>query len=681
MMHWVRERHRQAQETRSHADFPLDLTIQQPSYYRYGLVKISLVLTDVNGKMIRAETPPKIIVRDTKMDIVTTVGGVDKLVPKFEASEGRYVCYWPIPWNAAPGRYIVEAQVEMEKPQQWEWIAPGQRKKKRGRGQEEGEEPAVEGQAFCVVREPFDVVARRRRKIEPGMCVATWEPDFPGGQIMRPDGTKGDWRAMLDWAQYIGADTFWFRGGVTTAYNSSQALSFDQPWVKRNIEALAALGDEAHRRGLKFGAWAVAYETYPNKPTPALPDPNMYKPPYRFAKDISRSSGKVSDTCWVSLLDEERARHLQEFFEYLQALPQVDYIGLDYMRVERAYEMTERFASQMPVQLPDDWDSRSQKSKWLYVAKKVETEWNQASGRDFYDCWNWWRSHLAAEILAGIINQGKITKPVWIFTLGWKTGHQHGQDVVMFHDAGAALLAPMLYQCDSYEHFDFLINDWRQYLQPGEVNLLPGDEVSDYWHKREGNIRSRRPAAPEVMYQRMVRAYEEMMPGMPAVGLFWHDISRAASLGKNPGAGKGPYPGIEWALAGGAAFSKAREGWQVYPITAQIRVPSQAVIGVPFEVRVRIKNRVKRAVANIDIELQPTPQIGAVGKSKKRVKSLGPGEEISVPFEVKITSGNAKRANRFMVAARITWPHGKYGPRVREDLPRVIIVMKYLDGK
>jgi len=76
------------------------------------------------------------------MDIVTTVGGVDKLVPKFEASEGRYVCYWPIPWNAAPGRYIVEAQVEMEKPQQWEWIAPGQRKKKRGRGQEEG--PAQE---------------------------------------------------------------------------------------------------------------------------------------------------------------------------------------------------------------------------------------------------------------------------------------------------------------------------------------------------------------------------------------------------------------------------------------------------------------------------------------------------------------------------------------------------------
>ncbi len=683
---WLRERREQPRaDTQAVADFPLNITIEQLEHYRYSLVEISLRVTDPKAQVTRVADPPLIRVWDSNMDLVWTVGGVKELTPRFDADRGRYVCHWPVPWNAKPGRYVVEAEMEIEDPRGWEWVAETQRSKGRNREtKRSSDKPTISGRAYCVAAQPFEVIARKPRELPPGICVATWEPDFPTGYVTRPDGTRGDWRAMFDWAEYIGADTLCFRGAVTTAYNAAGALTIDQPWVLRNIEAITRLGDEAHHRGLKFGAWAVAYETYPNKPTSSLPNPNKYKPPYQFAKDISRSTGRVSDMCWVSLLDENRIKHLTEFFKRLERMPQVDYIGMDYMRVEGAYEMSEQFAREMPLRnlpvekLPADWDSRSQQSKWRYVATKVETEWNAVSGRDFYECWNWWRAHKCAEIVGRIIREGEITKPVWIFFLSWKRGMQHGQDALMFNDAGVSLIAPMLYQCQSFDHFDFLMEGWQEYLRPGQVNLVPGDQVDDYWHKRTGQQRSRRPAAPEVMYDRMTRAHKGMVPGAASIGAFWHDISRAAAPSGR--SGRGPYPGREWALAGGAAFSKLRETWGVYPIKAELQVRDRAPIGARFETRVQIENLSERAVRNINIELQPTPQIVATNGNKKRIQSLGPGEKISVPVWVKIASGNSARANRFMVAARITWPRGKYGKGFRTDLPRVIIVMKYLNG-
>jgi len=103
------------------------------------------------------------------------------------------------------------------------------------------------------------------------------------------------------------------------------------------------------------------------------------------------------------------------------------------------------------------------------VSLKVERQWQ--SDPDFYDCWNWWRAHLGAEIVRDIRAKAKLRKPLWIFILSWWHGRQHGQDPLMFNDAGVSLLAPMLYQVPNRTHFNIMVKDWNEYLRAGQVNL------------------------------------------------------------------------------------------------------------------------------------------------------------------------------------------------------------------
>ena len=51
----------------------------------------------------------------------------------------------------------------------------------------------------------------------------------------------------------------------------------------------------------------------------------------------------------------------------------------------------------------------------------------------------WWRAHKVATVLKSILDEAKMTKPVFTFTLGWEMGHQHGQDPAMLVDAGHQL--------------------------------------------------------------------------------------------------------------------------------------------------------------------------------------------------------------------------------------------------
>ena len=121
--------------------------------------------------------------------------------------------------------------------------------------------------------------------------------------------------------------------------------------MQSNLAAIPRIAAEAHRHGLKFGVWAVAYATLPERT-------NKDKPQYRYAKDISRSTGEISDTAFISLLDERRREGLAAFMRKMQATANVDYVGLDYIRSGAdwgGYELVEPFAQEMPVvDLPDD---------------------------------------------------------------------------------------------------------------------------------------------------------------------------------------------------------------------------------------------------------------------------------------------------------------------------------------
>jgi len=636
--------------------FPVSITTEHPSYYRYGLVRISLTLRDSRGSQITplntGQSAPAVIV-ERRGEAVETVGGVKRLSSKYDPATQTYVCDWPVPWNAPPGKYVAGTRYKLQDPDLWPWLTAEEELRRR-RTRKDGETPVkATGPAFCVAKSAFEIKARRPTSMPAGMCAATWEQILPtrGTRMRTPSGEMGDWRTVFEWCEFMGADTLWVRGALTRS--ADPPLTMKAPFVKANLDAIAPMAAEAHRRGLKFGTWATAYATLPHKS-------NRNKPPYKFAKDISRSTGEIKDTEFVSFFDRRREAQLAQFFKDCRRDPNIDFVGLDYMRTEPGYELTDDFADTMPVSLPSAWDEMSQAARWKYVAKRVEPP-GCYENPTFYESWNWYRAHLGAQRVANIVQAAEIKKPLWIFSLSWRHGVQHGQDPLMFTDAGADIIAPMLYEVSGRDQFEFIVKDWKEYLRPGQVTLVCGDQVDNRSHQRMG---------PEELYRRMIQAHEQFIPGGRTQGAFWHDISRAAMVGN-----LGPYPPSEWALAGGAAFSKTRETWAAYPLKASLEWPKSASVGAAFELRVKLENISDKAVRRIKIKPMATRHVKFSKPSPRQIVELGPHQSLSVPFHARITQESSQRKNRFMAAMRITWATGRYGESFQNDLPRVIILI------
>lgn len=652
------DRRRQPQPPQ--VSFPLSIETERAWYYRYHLVPFTLTSLQPDGQP-RRDTPPVVTVR-YQGKAAPLLGHFNHLPVRYDEATGTWRGYWPPYWNSEPGTYIIEARIPID-PTQWEWWTPKQ--KRQYRREHGGAEPQAAGEAWAVAAVPVTLQARERASLPPGMCVATWEFDFRE-TFVGPDGSRGDWRKLFDWVDYVGADTFWFRGAVT----EGRGLTLQQPFKQINLDAIPKLGEEAHRRGLKFGTWAVAYSTYPRS--------NDGKPPYDFALDVSRTTGAARYHNFISLLDDRRVAALTDFFRRMQESEHVDMVGLDYMRSDRGgYEMVERFTSEMPVRLPDAWSQWSERRRQQYVAYKVEEEWQKDA--KFYECWNWWRAHIGAEIVRRIIDGSGVQKPTWIFVLTWLHGTQHGQDPLMFTDAGISMLAPMLYQVDSRGMFDEVVEAWQEYLKPGQVNLAPGDQVDFYWHQK---MVSPRPA-PAELYDRIVTAHEQFCRGERQMGAFWHDINRAAS-----GTNLGPFSGREWALAGAAAFSRVRDSWGVYPLRVTLQAPDTAPVASTFTVTVNIENLTQRDVRNIEVAVCDTPLIIArdltqTNDRRERfttVSVLNGKQTVQVPIQLRIARADAARGNRAMVAIRVRWAAGDFPAPVRNELPRQIVVMKYVRG-
>lgn len=646
-------------ETTTSVAFPLQMASDASQYLRYNLVRLTVAVLDPQGQRKMIAEPPEVVVTHGG-EVVTTIGDFRAITPRYDRNQQTYTACWPIPWNAPVGEYTAEAKIKMTDPQAWTWET--ERRRRRRRGQEEPPGPPT-GTAYCVSRARFVITGYAPNpNIPKGTCVATWEPDF-ADRLRKPDGGWGDWHAMLDWCEFIGADTFWFRGGVTEL-NTTNKLTDQQPFNMANIEAIPELAQEAHQRGLRFGAWAAAYATYGG------PEYNARKPKYAWAQDISRATGAISSLDFVSLLDRKRVDHLANYFAQIQADPNVDYVGLDYMRSDRGgYEMTDRFTSEMPLRLPKDWATRSRTARWAYVAMKREKEWQ--TDPQFYDAWNWWRAHIGAENVRDMIAQSQLRKPLWIFVLSWWHGMQHGQDPIMFTDAGVSILAPMLYQVGSRGMFDTMVKDWHAYVGEGQANLVPGDQVDFHWHQ---NMISPR-AAPEELYDRLVTAHTRYQYKGETIGAFWHDINRACVPGND-----GPYPGTEWALAGGSAFSAVRKSWHVYPLEAQLKLPKSAPLNTTVEGQLTLRNIVKRDVRRISLRVEKTEGVEAT-EQLRDVPVLQGERPLTLPVRVRIHSGHGDRGNRLMVCVRIRWPDDDYGKTVRRDLPRMILVMQYVQGK
>lgn len=649
------------------AAFPLELETRQSEYMRYDLIPVTVRTNDARGNPTSDEPPDVVVMHDG--EVVETIGHFPEQVRlRWDARQKAWVGNWPPGWNPEPGSYRIEAKMQLD-PAEWSWKGALTAEEQ----EDEDEEITPEGEAWAISQAEFELQAREKPPLDPGLCVATWEFDFHE-TFKGPDGSSGDWRKLFEWVEYVGADAFWFRGAVTEA--AAAPLTLEQPFKPINLEAIPRLGAEAHRRGLKFGAWAVAYSTYPKKNTDAKPD-------YDFAIDVSRSTGATSEHNFISLLDDRRVEHLADFFKKMQASEHVDMVGLDYMRSDRGgYEMTDRFTREMPVELPDGWANWDQNRRMRWMAVKIEEEWRASGDPDFYEAWNWWRAHLGANIVRRILEKSQVTKPTWIFVLSWLHGIQHGQDPLMFTDAGITMLAPMLYQVPNRGHFDTLTESWHNYIHEGQINLVPGDQVDFYWHQK-----TKDPAAPAELYDRIVTAHNQFINGGHTQGAFWHDINRAASPSN-----LGPYNGREWALAGAAAFSAVRDTWKVYPLHAELDAPDGAAIASQFTVKVKLDNLTNQPVTGVRISLADTPHMVGVGLTEGAeermfgepytdVGTIPRGATIEMPVTVRITQADAERLNETMLALRVTWAEGEFEEPVRNELPRMIVLMKYIEGR
>ena len=685
--------HREKGPTSEGPAFPLGVSTPSPDPYRFDMVPVEVAHVQADGSPV-SDTAPELVVRDANGDVIETIGDVKAVALRFDSSTGVWRGNWPVPFGAEAGPdalYSFEARATFD-PTQWTWETPdaqAQRQKANRRRPGSRPEPEPKGEATCVATAHFRVRRAEKPKLRAGTCVVTWEPDFPqGSSLVAPDGRQGDWHAMLDWAEFMGADAFWFRGGVTEAYSPAAGLSHERPWNQVNTHKVPELAAEAHKRGLTFGAWAVAFETYPNRRSEHA-RARDWKPDYTWTENFSRSRGVPYETAAISLLDEQRPRQIARFFAQMQAIEDVDFVGLDYVRSGAdwgGYELVEPFAEEMPVVgLPTEWASMSRNARMGWICNKLEGTGaggvpNWQRNIELYHQWNWWRAHRISLLLRSIVQEAKLKKPLWTFTLSWWHGEQHGQDPLMFADAGVDMDAVMLYECDSVAHYESLLEQWHDGLAgstgipAGHIYMMAGDQVNFRSHQRLTN-----PAAPEELYRRITKAAVQMTKGGPLQGAFVHDVSRICVSTAPLRANRGPYPGREWALAGAAAFSKVRSLWGVQPVVCKLTAPKQSPVGSTMTCQLEIRNTCKVAVEDIVVRVLDTVQVNRID-TERRIASLGPEETIKVPLEAQITGWDASRASRYMVAAQVRWGAGEYGEKVRRDLPRLYTVMTYVNA-
>jgi len=532
---------------------------------------------------------------------IPTIGKRWSVRLEYSKKNGRWQGRWPVPWNATDGEYLIRI-----------WLSPEMRRIRLNE---------------CK----FFISRRKPAKLTPGLCVMTMENMRPLEtiRVKGPDGEIGGWRKLLDWVQFSGANTFWYMAGQTSAYD--KRLPDDFPWNTENLDFIDDLAREAEKRKIDFGYWIQCYLTF---------GPPKFRVNYEYGWDYKNNLGGAILTRGISTRDGKRKDDIVKFIRRLNSIEEVDYIGFDYIRAAGGgLELVDEFVEEMEVEVPEKWEKFSQKERMDWLGKIVE----RTKERDIpiIDQWNWWRARQVALILKRIKEDSGITKPLWVFNLGWEKGWQHGQDAVMMNDAGSDIIAIMLYESD-YTQLDCFVEEWHNYLKKGDANLIVGDDYD--WPLHQYTIN---PAGPEDFYGRTLKAMDNIYGDGPVSGIFTHDLARAL-WGR-----KGAYPSKEWILAGASCFTSLRERLKLIPIHTEIEVPEKVFFDREFSVSVAVKNNNSSPLNGIKVSIMPQTGFKVVSQDFGEIESLSPGETDRVEFRLRIDELHPERGFRHMVASKI----------------------------
>jgi hypothetical protein len=572
----------------------------KPVYYRYELVEISVLWDGEAEDSLDVDTlVASVFCQDS---LVRSIGGA-VYVPCLRLNgQKQWKGYWPVPWNPRLGTYTVEIGIMHQ-----------------------------DSSRTALARDSFDITGRTLEPIDSGFCVMNIEStnDFLENPFPTPFGPPGTQESFVTWAQFLGADAIFYSVGQTM--EGQAGVTDEQPWYPLNIELFPKVAATTKEAGLRFGGWIGCYFLWGE---------TLKELDYTYSWDYWSPSQRMYQPHRISITDEKRLSDIIDVVKQLNADPNVDFVGLDYIRTGfGGYEMVDEFVREMSIGVPERWTSFSPGEKRRWLALEIEVE----KDPEDVEKWQWYCAHRVAHLVHRIIEQSGLEKPLWVFLLGWRHGQEHGQDPIMFYDAGADWCAVMLYESDA-DHCRELNASWSSYVDKGEVNLLVGESVD--WDLLQN---STNPPGPEEFYRRLVEAVDSFYCSGPVEGAFWHDLHRGA-WGK-----RGPYRRIEWAITGAAAFSYVRWRNKRLPLGAVLKGPEEVPVGKPFDVSVSLINDSSEDVHDIVIEPIRIPGIRYSVDGPIRVGTLRTHTETAVTFRCIHLDGGHDSGAQSMVAARTTW--------------------------
>jgi len=490
----------------------LAVSADRAEYLRHQLVRLE-VRPDSALFMDSSKTPA--VARFYHADtLVAGVGRMDSVALKWDPAERAWRGTWAPPWNPPLGPYKAMVTVPLSDT--------------------------------LVLRDSasFAVTARAPKKIPDGFCVMTIESsvNLLNVRLGSPYGTPRAWDNFADWARFLGADAVWYSVGWTI--EGRRGTTDREPWIRDNFRVFPKYAEECRKRGLAFGGYVGSY---------LLWGPHLRKLKYDYSWEYSK--GRLYRNHHVDLDDAKRRADIVSVVKQLEADPNVDYIGLDYIRPGAGgFESVDSFMANMNIEAPAGWEKYDRRRRMLWVAERVRP----LSYTPVHLRWQWWQARRSAVAVERILAESGVTKPVWGFTLGWDKGHEHGQDPPMMNDAGLDLDAMMIYESNAQQCFE-MTNVWSKYLKGDEVQMMAGQQID--WVLLQKSVV---PRAPEEFYWRLTDAIKGTTDGGRLKRLFWHDMFRGIR-GR-----KGPHTSQEWLIVGAAAFSKLRQELGTLPLEARM---------------------------------------------------------------------------------------------------------------
>ncbi len=587
---------------------PLTLTTGQKDYLRYQLVDFTLSLDP--GSSLTAEAMPEniyVTVWKNKHKI-TTVGPQDKIRLNYQNNQ-RWSGKWPIPFNPRLGTYTARTQV---------W---------------------VNGNTVNA-RATFAITGRKPFSLKPGFSVVTYEGGKKG-PYQTPgltDQEKPSWKNMVRWAQSMGADAFWQCLGQTQIWDNLKEEEY--PWSQGTLRLMPRVAQQAHDLGLQYGGWITSFVVIGNA---------IEKSGYQFTLGYDRDQNAVKQLRYISLGCQKRLDHMAALMQLMNENPNVDYIGLDYMRTDfGGYEFADEFVNDMGITKPSQWSQWSPNEKALWMARLIEVTRDKTARAQ----WEWWRAHKVGMTIAALVKKVKPVKPIWVFSLGWYTGHQHGQDLMMMLDAGIAFNAPMFYSI-TRQDYPYMLSAWKHYLNRSPGSVVIGQCVD--WNLLG---RTTNPSGPMEHLKRQEEAIAALEKPASSFGLFWHDLNRAFF------GARGPYGTMEWAMAGAASFSQLKIKTGRYPFKVAMEAPEQIILGQKNTVTVTITNPNGNTLNALAVGLVPTARLVSLDSAPVKIRTLGPGEAQVVKLPFQVDQIYEKNGAQQMVAFKIQQPDHPNDPYV-----------------